>query len=466
MSDIQIGVETKLSGTGMDQAEKKVRDLTGEVRKLEDATHKNTVEAGNADKSNSTLGESIGKVGDKSKSASQLMAQLNQALSGNATSAGQAIKINEQLFNTLTVGFGLLGAAITGWKIGSKIFTEIIDPIWAAVEASNNLKEAANDMGVSVRRAASDDVLQKMKGLTEVQGKLADEHKRASEEAQREYQYQRQLTDLQFELEESKLRASMPAGSQRDAAIAELQQRRTGSVAKIDESEMQRRRDEAETRVAEAKKRYDDASAMESARRASGQQRFNELQSQMKWSDKNMPEQERARLDFAMSQAAKDARGSGSGQLVEELQKQLIAAISEQTQVLREQQLTGIKNTISRTDAATEVGVAKQEIQRDKLEREKDLLDKQMQSIRSGENPLAVSAIRERAEAQSVQNYMSNNPGQRAASRSGDYARELKEAQAAEKALQNLTQTLLKKLNDVAAQLKMLDEKVANVPVQ
>jgi hypothetical protein len=77
-----------------------------------------------------------------------------------------------------------------------------------------------------------------------------------------------------------------------------------------------------------------------------------------------------------------------------------------------------------------------------------------------------VSAIRERAEAQSVQNYMSNNPGQRAASRSGDYARELKEAQAAEKALQNLTQTLLKKLNDVAAQLKMLDEKVANVPVQ
>jgi hypothetical protein len=471
MSDIQIGVETKLSGTGMDQAEKKVRDLTGEVRKLEDASSKATAATSAGSKAHEDLGNTLGKSGDRTKNMASLTEQLNNAMRGNVSSVATAITINEQLFNTLVKGAGVLGALKVGWDVGTQIYTNIVEPLWKAADAARAAGEGMDEV-------VKDSALDRMRELTKIQETQLKQQKQSIDQSEKEYSHKKDLLNLQYDLTEAQINAQTPAGPQRELALAKLRQQRSGALAGLDETQLQERLGAADKNVSDAKGRLDEATGLDSARRSAAEKRLQELDFNMKVA---LTDDERSQYETERTRTLRRARGSGATEQIKELSSQYDAAVASrsevETDVTRERQKLGLQQQIVSTETSGSISniqdkiqrdklEREQQLQRDKLEREKELLDKQMQSIRSGENPLAVSAIRERAEAQGVENYMSNNPGQRAASRSGDYARELKEAQAAEKALQNLTQTLLKKLNDVAAQLKMLDEKVANVPVQ
>ncbi|MFO7535715.1 MAG: hypothetical protein R6X19_08550 [Kiritimatiellia bacterium] len=432
--------------------------------------------------------------------------QLSSALNGNISAMTRSIAVTPEFARQLQAAFSVLGALTFGYGVGSGIYTSLVDPLISAQFALKGVATEAEQASLAISKSLSDEHVTRMNDLAAASERLSKSFADKREALEEEISFTNDLFEARAALEEQKI-MSMPAGAERDRALADFRSR--SSLGQIENSEAA-----ASGRREIAKEKSDNAgglyrAALEELKRFSGdsleklpglRKQFDDLMSKSKENEglwnatKTLVGRGPQSVDGSVNAVQEELSQTMKGltgyketlQKVEDLAKKYKEAREAHRVAIREDQQLGIileprreavarkrQNEIGNIDNQESERIAKNsrdaekaalQAERQRIDDERKRVEDSIRQAKDRSLPEQLAAQREKGEAQTARDLMSADPKNPEKQR--NYERQLAEArEAVALADQNVAQ-LGNALAKIIAGQKKLEAIVRNLPIQ
>jgi hypothetical protein len=428
--------------------------------------------------------------------------QLTAALNGNITAIAKSIELSPQFVAALQGAFSVIGAATFGYGVGSALYKSVIEPSLKAKLALTDLAGVTADYAASVDREEFSNYLETTKKITASYTEQAAALGENEERMERAFEWAKKLLDVQYEIEELRVKA-MPEGPDREKAMSALKEQKGKDDVSLQIEQAQQKLQEAGRQAIAANSALSRAKGERDRLLAEAKNELIGLDSLTKFQAPKAIEElgsgsvmDQLKKKFGIdadyrpinSVISQYRRGSQLQEQIGLLEKgddlkELEAAKLKAEKAFfkaREEarftsELAGLKNTALGMEKGNSLSeIAQQEesearkaeaaTARDALESEKDRLEKERRATKDRVElankrglPEQVAAQREAAEAQGAANVLSRSPS---GVNRRTYERELAEAKAAEEKAVQAVDALAARFRSVSDQLDKIEQRL------
>lgn len=506
MSDVSVGIETKLDSTGTKGLEKDLTAAKAMTDALTKATEKQNEVATQTKETVQQKSETEKESAESMRNLQGVSQQLTAALNGNVTAMAKSIQVSPQFATALQGAFSVIGAATFGYGIGSAIFKSIVEPSMEAKAALMDLSGVTAQYAATLDKEAFEKYAESTKQIAENYQAQSDALDENAARMERAFNWAKKLLDVSYEIEELRIK-SMPDGIDKEKALVGLKERKGKDTVALEMEQAQAGLSEAGQRAILADTAFNRAKSerdqklerakkeLEGIDRVAGAQAkpaIEEANSQGSWWNAIIS-MFRGGPDFSKSNGliANFQRGNQLQDQIGALENDEQLKKLEEEKIKAEkafwdaresarytQRFAADKNTAIDQGAANDIGKinsddearrskAAAELLKASLEADKKNLEEDRRTTKerldlAGKRglPEQVTAQRESAEAQSAQAAYSRNPS--AANRRNLEGARSAASMAAARA-DEAVEALAKHLQNVTAKLQVIDQKIKNL---
>jgi hypothetical protein len=504
MSDVNVGIETRLNNAGTKSLEKDLDNAKLMTQALTKATEEQNRAATDATAVTEKKSDAEADSAESMRNLHGVGQQLNAALNGNITAMTRSIPVTKEFAAQLQGAFSILGAATFGAGVGTAIYKSLVKPLLDAKFALNDIQTEAGKTAIAISKALSDEHVTRMNDIANAAKRLAAGYSAATTALENEIAFTRKLIDANYELEEAKLK-NMPEGVARDKAQAELKARKTNQQLASDESDAKKRRELAEEEVrATSMHRQAALSELDRFKEQAGekipglreqfdkikglavasenplirqvfpkvagtiQSRFGELSNELDEAYRQSRQGSPDTIKKAQDAIEADVKAHAKLKAAQRAEEQIAQIVSPRREAVGITLGADIRG-INQEEAARQAK-AKAEAEKKSLEDEKQRIEDERKATKErielhGDRalPEQLRAQREKGEAQSAGSLLSQSPS---LANRRNYERELAEAKEAEKRANDVIAALTNTLTKLNDRYKQVEERIRNLPIQ